>query len=289
MMQASLSKRLTQSLLNATLLTLTASVAFGALFQLSKQPVFVNVNPFAEDPADAVGSIAVQVAACVAVLTLARVAGFAPAPSDYRRRLILRGNFLVLAAIAITLLADTVLEIQHPSWNISIWGQLLVIGLIVVAGLASAAGVATAKAWQQARSIQLPIDPTEHPEALAETLDDLWLLVCITLHWFERAFSILRRPLSWIEKIGGAVLNMIDNLPVIGVRRHPWRFCVLVSLGAGLALSVVHAVREGLPDNIAAAIMAAAIFMAAEFVAALSSYVILGGFLGIRPRLHWRH
>ena len=278
-------KQLTHSLLKATLLTLTAAAAFGAFFQLSKQPIFATVNPFAEDPVDAIGSIAVQIAAFAALLTLARVARFTQEPSDYRRHLILRGNFLTVAVIAITLLADTVLEIQQPSWGVSMWGQLLVLGLIVSAALASVAGAATFRAWQQTRSLPLPIDGSDHPEALAETLDDLWLLVCVILHWFERIISILRWPLSWIEKIGAIVLDKVDDLPLVGARRHPWRFCVLVSLGAGMALSMMHVLHEGIPENIITAIMIAGFLIVAEFTVVVLGFVIFGGFLGIRPRL----
>jgi hypothetical protein len=56
-------------LLRATLLTFMASLIFWAFFQLSKSPAFAAVNPFAEDPVDAIGSIAVQVALAVSLLS----------------------------------------------------------------------------------------------------------------------------------------------------------------------------------------------------------------------------
>ena len=181
------------------------------------------------------------------------------------------------------------MEIQRPSWGISIWGQLLVMGLILIAGLTGVAGSATFRAWQQTRSIPLPIEPADHPEALAEALDDLWLLVCISLRWFERTVPIVQRPLYWIEKIGAVVLDKITNFPIVGARHHPWRFCVLVSLGVGIAVSLVHAVGEGIPANIITAMLVAGFFIAAEFIAVLLGFVILGGFLGLRPRLYGRY
>src|SRR5512137_2151325 len=102
-MQIADNPRLTFDLQRATVLTLIASFAFCAFFQLSKTSIFSAVNPFADDPVDAIGSIAVQVAFAVSVLTLARAAQFKiDAPDAQRRnRLILRGNCVALGAIAI--------------------------------------------------------------------------------------------------------------------------------------------------------------------------------------------
>src|SRR5262245_353524 len=88
-------------LLRATLLTFTASLIFWAFFQISKTPEFAAVNPFAEDPVDAIGSIAVQVALAVSLLTLARAAqvGHTRIAPAYKSRLIVRGNSVALLAI----------------------------------------------------------------------------------------------------------------------------------------------------------------------------------------------
>src|SRR5512137_874073 len=84
----------------AALLTFAASLIFWAFFQISKSPNFVTANPFADDPVDAIGSIAVQVALAVSILTLARAAqvGHMPAASIYKSRLIVRGNSVALLA-----------------------------------------------------------------------------------------------------------------------------------------------------------------------------------------------
>ena len=288
-MQPSSSKRLFIALLTATLLTLTASIAFGAFFQLSKRSVFADVNPFADDPVDAIGSFVMQLAPFVAVFTLARVARVAQTPTRDRCRLILRGNYLALAAISITLLADTWMELQQPSWNISIWGQLLVIGLIVIAALTAIASVATLSARHTARSVRLPIGSSDHGEALAEALDDLWLLASVVLHWIDRLIPLLHKPLNWIEKIGTGVVRKVTDAPLIGARQHPWRFCLLISLAAGIALSTMHAVGEGPAANLTTTLFVAGFFIAAEFTSVFAAYVILGGFLEIRPELHWHH
>ena len=279
---------LTSNLQRATVLTLAAALAFGIFFQLSKTPALSAVNPFADDPVDAIGSFAVQVALAVSILTLARAAQFKlNAPDSYRRsRLILRGNFVALSAIAITLIADTYMEVQQPSWDVSIWGQLLVIGLSIVAVLTLAAGLATLNVTSQMRSVCVSKSSSlDNAGALAEALGDLWSLARAVLVWLGRKLVILRQPVHWAEKIGDAVLDKITNMPRIGARVHPWRFCALVALLIGFGVSLAHGLGEGLPANLATAAFVALFFIVVEFVAVLLGFLLLGGFLGIRPPL----
>ena len=291
-MQTDDARRIANDLWRAAMLTLGAALGFAAFFQLSKSPVFSAVNPFADDPVDAIGSIAVQVAFAVSVLTLARAVRFKPdAPDSYRRgRLILRGNSVALSAIAITLLADATMEIQQPMWGASIWGQLLVIGLAVVAVLACVAGLATFKAMAPMRILRADASTLPNTtDALAEALDDLWALACAALAWFSRNIILLRRPIHWVEKIGDAALDLITNMPWIGARKHPWRFCGLAGLCVGIAVSGLHGLEEGAPANLALAIFVTALFIMIEFVAVLAGFLVLGGFLGIRPPLRLHH
>jgi hypothetical protein len=73
---------------------------------------------------DAIGSIAVQAALAVSSLTLARaaqVSNVPTAPTD-KSRLIVRGNFVAFLAIGVTLVTDTFMDLQYPTWDTSIWG-----------------------------------------------------------------------------------------------------------------------------------------------------------------------
>ena len=81
------------------LITLTG-VVFYLFFQINKGGPFRDVNPFANDPYDAVGSFAFQGALLIGILTYARVLRLREAPEQATKtRLILRGNVLVLSAI----------------------------------------------------------------------------------------------------------------------------------------------------------------------------------------------
>jgi hypothetical protein len=69
-------------------------------------------------------------------------------------------------------------------------------------------------------------------------------------------------------------------------RAHLWRFAVGVAVCAGLAAGVGHGVTDGgLPtlSQLPLAVAGTLIIASMEAVAALAGYVLLGGFLGLRP------
>jgi hypothetical protein len=280
----------TSVLLRSALLTFISSLIFWGFFQISKSPNFAAVNPFADDPVDAIGSIAVQVASAVSLLTLARAARVNHRPvSTYKDRLIVRGNSVALLAIAITLVADLSAELQHPTWNESLWGMVLIGGLGAVALSTCAAILITITAARRLKAEQSSASMNE-AGSLAEALDDLWALVRTILAWLGRHLPWLNRPSCWIENLGNRLFEWLMNWPFIGPRIYPWRFCAAVALAVGVALAVAHGLEEGLPGNLALAVVVSSIFIGVEFVAVLIGYLTLGGFLGLRPplRLHRR-
>jgi hypothetical protein len=272
----------------AALLTFVASLIFWAFFQISKSPNFAAVNPFAEDPVDAIGSIAVQVALAVGVLTLARAAQVSRSPIAFinKGRLILRGNSVALLAIGVTLVADAFMELQNPMWGISIWGQLLVAGLGTVALIACAAGLITVAAARQLsawRASEWP--PIGEAGSLGEALDDLWALVRMILAWLRQRLPWLSRPLRWIDSQGNRLFEWLMSWPWISPRSHPWRFCASVGLLIGIGLALAHRLEEGSSINLAVAAIVSVIFIGVELMAVLIGYLVLGGFLGLRPPL----
>jgi len=85
-------------------LVLLTTVLFYLFFQVNKGSPWVGANPFANDPYDAVGSIAIQAALLISILSYARVVRWREDPAQASRvRLILHGNILVLTAIFATL------------------------------------------------------------------------------------------------------------------------------------------------------------------------------------------
>ena len=109
--------------------TLVLAVLFYAFFQITKHnPALSQVNPFADDPYDAVGSFGVQFALFAGLLSLLRA--FRPYQSidvlQNQELLLLRGEYLLCLSVVITLVADIVALIRHPStWIGSSAGYLL--------------------------------------------------------------------------------------------------------------------------------------------------------------------
>jgi hypothetical protein len=285
------SLRNSTDLQRAALLTFVASLFFCAFFQISKLPDFAAVNAFAEDPVDAIGSIAVQVALAVSVLTLARATQVRHTPGTlaYKSRWIVHGNIVALLAIMITLAADTWMQVQHPAPGNSLWGQLLLIGLGTVALIASAAIVITWVAARQSKAESAATGPAIGEAAsLGEALSDLWALARLILAWFRRPMPWLGRPLRRVDELGNRLFEWIMNWPWIGPRAHPWWFCAVVGLAVGIAVAAAHGLEEGSALNPALSVLTATIFIVVEVVAVLTGFLLLGGFLGLRPPLRLR-
>ncbi|HLO15812.1 MAG TPA: hypothetical protein VK206_13350 [Anaerolineales bacterium] len=115
------------------------TIFFLAFFDNSKHiPALALVNPFADDPYDAVGSFGIQLSFLAAWLSLIRafrpytVKEFPPT----QQLLILRGETVVLLSIFVTLMADIIAMIRYPlMWMNSPAGWILaglVSGLVLL-------------------------------------------------------------------------------------------------------------------------------------------------------------
>ncbi|HLY32589.1 MAG TPA: hypothetical protein VKQ36_16325 [Ktedonobacterales bacterium] len=104
---------------NACLIAVLA-VVFDQFWQLAKhQPALAQVNPFADDPYDAVGSFGVLLASFTALLSVIRA--FRPYQSGEatgsQQLLLARGEYMTCLAVAVTLAADVVAILRfHSLW-----------------------------------------------------------------------------------------------------------------------------------------------------------------------------
>ncbi len=114
-----------------TLFTLLLSIAFYIFFYISKHDsTFSDVNAFANDPYDAVGSCGIQVAIGAALISILRF--FCPGKtfgqSRSRQFLCIRAIFVSLLAIIVTLSVDVIALLRHTSqWIDSGEGFLLAV------------------------------------------------------------------------------------------------------------------------------------------------------------------
>lgn len=260
-------------LYRATAYITVVAFVFWLFFAINKKGPLGEINPFAVDPYDAVGSFAFQIAALLGVLNFARVLRLRmDAGQDGKARLVERGNALVLAAVAVTLAADVVAELRNP-FAASYGGTVLLIelaGMIVIALAAVAAHV------YALRGVQLPDVPRDLTPA--DGIDDLWTLA--------RAVASVAAPLlprlvvEWIHRFNSD--RLFARLPWVDPRRHSWRFAAALGLLVGIGVLAAQ-FSEGLPPSAAVALLVAAIFIGAEFAATLLGFALLGGWLGLRP------
>ncbi len=286
-------QQITRPILIDVILTMIAALVFCAFFRFTKFRVISAVSPFAEDPVDTIGSIAIQVAFLVGVITLARgvrcyETGEFPA---HKLRLIARGSAVVLASIAMTLVADTITEIQHPSWELSVWGKVLVVGLASVAGVTLVAAIIFVWLLRTIQRIEPPAMSTSaasrapiHP--LVEAWDDLWSPARVALAWLGPRISWLAAWLDWLQGLQRR-LPWVERIRThwIQLLSHPWRFCFVAGLAVGVALATAHAFEDGLPINLSRALPVGLFFVVVETAVTVLGYWTLGGFLGLRARI----
>ena len=256
-----------------TALIFVAAIAFYLFFQINKRSPFVEANPFAVDPYDAVGSIAIQVALLISLLTYARVIRWRNDPNQDKGRLILRGNILVLATIAITLLTDLVAEILRPMPS-SVWVNILrlELGLMYLVTFICGVGI-----WVVFRGVQTASPGSNLTPA--DAIDDLWSLVRVPM---MKAGAIFPPAIvGWVSRFTSD--RLFTRVGWLDPRKHPWRFTTAMGFLVGVMLVVLTQLQEGSPPSLAIGLLVAAIYISVELVAILAGFSLFGGYLGLRP------
>lgn len=255
-----------------TALIFVASIIFFLFFQVNKRSPLVEANPFAVDPYDAVGSIAIQVVLLISILTYARVIRWRDDPAQERGRLVLHGNILVLAAIFVTLCADVIAEIVQPMAP-SLWGNILRIELGLMFVLTFICGLGLWLVFRGTPTAAPPSDLTP-----ADAIDDLWSLVRVPVVKGSAIFPT--SVADWGKRFNSD--RLFAGVQWLNPRKHPWRFTSGVGLLVGVLL-VVAQLQEGLPPSLNIGLLLIGIFISVEFVAVLAGFAIFGGYLGLRP------
>lgn len=117
----------------SALLTFGLAISLYPFFEICKHaPALSLVNAFAEDPYDAVGSFGIQLAPFLSLLTVQRA--FRPYQSEQTRDsqqvLFARAAYFSCVAVAVTLVADMIAMIRHPSLWLGVSAGYLLAGLL---------------------------------------------------------------------------------------------------------------------------------------------------------------
>ena len=245
-------------------LACAASAAFCAAFFSVKRIAFLGtVSPFVEDPYDAVGSFAIQIALAAAAVSVMRAIVAHRAGRLVPPLLVARGEAVVVLSILVTALADLLAMLRHTeAWHGTRAGGGVVAALVAlivfsVAGLPALirkGGVrATGRQWARALAI-VTIFAT-----LLALYPDTWrgtLLAAFTnaasglLLVFVATWALARILLpgecaecdTLLEEIAGIV-------GVRALRRGPWRYALGAAIAAGIALCAVEVFGEGPPAS----------------------------------------
>ena len=139
-----------------TLITGLIWILFWMFFDFSKHnPALMRVNPFLEDPYDAVGSFGLQLAFLAEMVSLVRIVRPYPKGiSSEKILLILNGNGVALVAMAVTLAVDLAAMFRFlPKWVGSADGWILA---LITGGLLFLTGWAGRLVYQTARDTEPP-------------------------------------------------------------------------------------------------------------------------------------
>jgi hypothetical protein len=165
-------------------ITLVLAVLFYLFFQISKHNLALSqVNAFAEDPYDAVGSFGVQFALFTALLSLVRA--FRPYQPDKtldsQKLLLARGAYLSLLSVAVILVADAVAMIRYPSMWIGFpTGQMLA---VLIGGMALLTALVGWLIYHSTRYIMVPSAQGVRTRAIVISMVGILILALYPENW----------------------------------------------------------------------------------------------------------
>lgn len=207
-------------------LILLLALAFWAFFQYSKHTLG-DVNPFGEDPYDAVGSFGVQLSMLAALLGLLRALrpyGSGEIP-PVQARLALRADGLAVLSLAVTLAADAVALARYPAQWMNSPGGLQLAAL--TAGMALLTLLAGGPVYNAARGLEPSPANSTRPMgmALGVCAAGLLIMACYPEEW---------RTGSIVGAVATAMLGML----------------VLFGVSWALARAMFPAVEAGTYDDV---------------------------------------
>src|SRR5260370_39016352 len=165
-------------------LTVVLAVLFYLFWQISKhQPALSQVNAFAEDPYDPVGSFGTQLAVFTALLSVVRA--FRPyQPNkilDGQKVHLVRAEYITCLSVAVTLAADIVAIVRYPSgWLGFPAGQILAALVVGMAILTALIGCGIHYATRQS---MLPSAQTGWTRAIGVSIVAVIILVVNPENW----------------------------------------------------------------------------------------------------------
>jgi hypothetical protein len=277
------------------------ALAFLAFFDVTKHdPSLSAINPFADDPYDAIGSFGVQAGIFLGLLSLLRA--FQPfqagATSEGQRLFLLRAEVAAVLAVVITLVGDGVALARHPSlWRGSaaggrlcaLLGVLLLCavatGLLVYRSARNAPGPARARPWRRAALVSLAavVALTLYPESIRHsTAGALFTVVVGAALLFAPLWAVLAALLP--DGADGAAARMREQWTASGWLAHhtfQWVLVVCTGLFLGALLFVAEATQEGVAHDVTKRAFVLLVYVGLETIGVMIGFSFLRSPLGL--------
>jgi hypothetical protein len=262
-----------------------AALSFGALFAISTQFASIRAHsPWAEDPYDAVLSIAALVLPFVAAITCVRYLRWRRpgAIPVFAARQMLRGTAVALGLVWASVgacITALVLHTQADTWGS--WLGWLLSPLAVTTIAAVNASSMLQSTWRLARPRPHPDGLTQgEREAEPDAIDDFAVLL-------EDVGNLVGRLAPALGSLFGAAGRDLNQAMSSrwGLRQHRILWCLATAIVFGICLSAWHLVVEGAPSTWSDTLVVGATLAAIGAAVVVASYTLLGDYLRlIRPQ-----
>jgi hypothetical protein len=198
-------------------LTLVLAVLFYLFWQISKQqPALSQVNAFAVDPYDAVGSFSTQLALFTATLSVIRA--FRPYQPhralEAQIRHLVRAEYITCLSIAITLVTDVVAMLRHPDVWVGFPAGYLLAALM--GGMAFLTALVGWRIHRTIRSIGLPSTQHRWIRAIGISLVGVIILALY--------------PENVTQSIPGAILTVLVGILLFFTSVWAWGMAITPSM-----------------------------------------------------------
>lgn len=297
---------------------LLLALLFSAFFSASKHLSSVApINPFADDPYDAIGSFAVQLAWFLGLLSIVR--GFRPdngVPPSGQIALIAKGRMLTAMSVCLTMLGDLVALFRHLDlWASSRQGKLLAAATIALLLIGLEEFRESHRQAMSRRNLLVSFISSMgvlavlaiYPEQLRQTFVGalatvlagivmLFLPLGLTArerspggdHSSDALYDLTAMCASLTTRARrlhpvDAALNLVQRLRLfawIDPRTHKWRLCLLVGIICGLALAAAE-LGSGSNPGLSRVLLVVAVFVSLETAGVAVGFSLLAKPLGL--------
>jgi hypothetical protein len=261
--------------------------SFVFFFNITKhRPAFSPINPFAEDPYDAIGSFAFQAAILFGLIALLRAFRSYPigGASDRQKLLLARTQIAAILCGSVTITGDLVAMIRHWSlWSDKPAGLLLLLFTLGFLCIAAAVTVFVYQATRETRtftsgnpwikpfwiSLLFLLILFLYPEHIRESVPGALFTVLVG------AILLFMTVWAW-----GGFLLPGETTPTVTPK---WLWGIVILIGVLLGLSIVfrELTAEGGAVDLMGSLFVISIYVGLEVAAILIGYAFLGKFLGL--------